>query len=89
MSYGSVYIESDINKLKNLKYSKRTIVRVIAQRIRYRYPDISRSGAIQIAVDTLNGKSESNGWKSKSRNKNVNISQRDVDIWKKAGLGSL
>lgn len=90
MSYGSVYIESDIEKLKKAGYSKRYIIRVIAHRIRYRYSDISMKGSKRIALDSYNGKDSSPGWQSKSRVKSeVKISDSEKRIWKKYDLTSL
>ena len=102
MSYGSVYIESDINKMKQAGYSKKYIITIISKRIRYRYPSISIKGAKKIALDAYNGKSESSGWKSKSRKATeptnglyrfitspFRITESERKIWRKCDLGSI
>ncbi len=90
MSYGSVYIKSDIDKLKKAKYSKRTIVNIIAHRIRYRYPNITIKDSIKTALAAYEGK-EKYYWSSvKHRKENPpKISEREKNIWRKLNLSGI
>jgi hypothetical protein len=90
MSYGEVYIESDINKMQKAGYKKKFIINTIVKRIRYRYPDITKIAATRIALGVYNNSDTSAGWKSRRRSgKEPKITNRDILIWNKLDLGSL
>ena len=56
MSYGNVYIESDIRELKKRGFSKTKILDTIAERIHARYNDISFTRGKRIAKKIYEGK---------------------------------
>ena len=90
MSYGSVYIASDIGKLKSAGYSKRYIIRIISRRIKYRYSYLSIKDAKRIATDSYNGNSESKNWMPKRKSTStIAITERELRLWKKLELDSI
>ena len=54
MSYGVVYIQSDIAEMRKKGYSDMKIIRAITSNLRSRYPDMQRVKAKRIAYKVLN-----------------------------------
>jgi len=88
MSYGEVYIESDIKKLKKAGYKKQTIIRVISRRIKYRYSDIPSKDAQRIATQIYEGKNSD--WRTKRRSSTqISITSKERKLWNKLNLDSI
>ena len=89
MSYGEVYIEDDISKMKKAGYKKKYIIGTMAKRIRYRYNDITKVGANRIALSVYDGSNTTIGWKSRRKGKPPVITSRDRILWKKLKLNDI
>jgi hypothetical protein len=66
MSYGDVYIETDLRRLKNQGKTKAQAIQIVAGRIKERYPDITKADCVKIATNVSNGKN--GGWQNVKRN---------------------